>query len=159
MDTNIQTRQDFISELLAFSPKYNADLAEGIADQLSDQELSDTLEKLRRINSAEQKRLDELAQCDPAAYQQEMKAQEEQAQKSDEQYYGDLERDLVEESDEIDAVFTAHEQEVDKEEKKAQEEINKGFDDADKFLQSFFDELNKKEEASSDGQQPQTVLQ
>jgi len=157
MDTNTQIRKDFISELLAFSPKYNADLAESIADQLGDQELSDTLEKLRRINSAEQKRLDELAERDPAAYEQKMKAWEDQAQKADEQYYGELEKDLVEESNEIDAVFTAQEQEVDVEEKKAQEEINKGFDEADQLLKTFFDELNKEEASSS--QQPQTVPQ
>ncbi len=146
MDNNSHVnklKQVFILELMAFSPKYNAVLAEEIANQLSDQELIQLSERLSKLNHAYAEELADLEENDAEEYEQVMKERGEEEKAVDDAFFKQFEEKMLANTEEVEKGAKAAEEEIDTIADEAEEEINKEYDGTEKLLDSFFEDVEK----------------
>jgi hypothetical protein len=141
MDT---VKEKFILELMAFSPKYNAILAEEIASQMSQDDMVKLTERLTRINEKTAEELAELEENDPVAFDQKMREIEEAEEAADEEYFSKVEQKMLSEiSDEENQKIDEIEKEMDSVEKMAEEEVEEEYAAAEDLLKALFEEVQQ----------------
>lgn len=144
---DLQTlRQDFIEEVMLFSPKYNLVTATALAEQMSEEELRQYLSRLERINEWEETRLAELHETDPDAFEREVAKKREEEERVDDEYFGELEKKLMAATDGIDEEATRLENEINAEADAATQEMTEEYERTSDLLNAFFGEIEETEQ-------------
>lgn len=154
VETNL--KEQFILELMAFSPKYTILSAEQIANSMSDSELEDLLERLRLINAATAEELSALEQNNPEEYARRMREWEEEEAKASASFYTDLETQMIHATDDVDHEAVRLEHLIDEDADAAEASIEKDFTAAEDMIKSLLEEVEKQEQASASQSQPHT---
>jgi type IV secretory pathway VirB4 component len=155
-------KQDFILELMVFSPKYNAVTAEVIASQLTEPEMQEYLEKLRKINEKDAEDLANLQESNPEEYARLMKERQDAEEEADDEFYKEIEQEVEKEVDEVDEMYTKAEDEVTKAAEKTEEKIDKAYKRAEDLLKAFLDDIDEAapevQETQQEPQKPEMNL-
>jgi len=136
-----QIKQEFMLELMVFSPKYNAVTAEQLANSLPDEQIEKILTKLRAINEAREEELAILEVKDPVEYEKRISARDEEEQKADDEYFKTLEAKVTEKTNEAETEADSLDSQVDELADDADQKIDEEYDTAETLLQSLFEEV------------------
>jgi len=140
MNDLTKLKQDFIDELILFSPKYNDLVAGQLAETLSQDELEQYVVRLKRINDKEEEYMEDLEEKNPEEYKEELEKKEQAEEKEDDAFYKTLEEETLKATEDVDNQATEIEVQIDAEEKQAEEKLTEEYDRANDLLGAFFNE-------------------
>ncbi|MBI4080784.1 MAG: hypothetical protein HY430_03375, partial [Candidatus Levybacteria bacterium] len=134
-------KQQFMLELIVFSPKYNVVNTEQLAKNLTEEVMQDFLGRLRMINQATALELAELQANDPEAYAEKMKQRATDEEEADTAFFDDLEKQLLEDTTDEEKKQTGLEKWLDEVAEKESAAIDADYQAAEAFINSLYEEL------------------
>lgn len=152
-------KQQFMLELIVFSPKYNVVNTEQIAKNLTDEVMQDFLGRLRLVNHATALDMAELQVENPKAYAEKMKQRAKDEEEADTAFFDDLEKQLLEDTSDEEKKQTGLEKWLDEEAEKESAAIDADYQAAEAFINSLYEELLHTEAQLQSQITPQTATE